>query len=314
MRKSQDHIYPEYLQDVSECCQIHRRFGKSFYMGTRILPQDQRRATCILYAFLRYPDEIVDTLWTQDEDRARSELLSWKDKWRSYYNDQEVAELNKQERSILRANKYIFEKYRIPFEYSQSFFDSMLLDTTKKTYKSYQELEQYMYGSAVVVGYMMTYIFNHNQDRFHNDNQNRQKVLKGAKALAEAFQMTNFIRDVKDDSQNRGRIYLPLEDLKRFDLKPEDIKAGFLTPKIKDLIKFEIKRTDKLYIEAQNSIDLLPKTAEKPVYLALVLYSEILRKIKKRGYNIFAERIHLSLREKLFLALQVIFKVKKYEQ
>lgn len=299
------HPYSNYREDVRFCCQIHKNFGKSFYWGTKILSPAERDATCVLYAFFRYPDEIVDTQFAGDKVSARQALLDWRYKWKRFYRGQTTT-LPVDEEKILRATKYVFDFYHIPFEYSLSFLSAMSSDAEDQVFLTYSDLEKYMYGSAVVVGYMMTYILYHNHQEFFEDDDYRQSVLEGARALGEAFQLTNFIRDIKEDLDLRGRVYLPKEDLDRFNVKVEDLNRSQITDQIRDLIRFEIDRTKGLYQKADWGIELLPNRSRSAIYLARVLYSGIAAKIEKKDFDVFSTRVRLGLMEKLWLFFRVI--------
>lgn len=307
--------YPEYASDIAVCTQIHKKYGKSFYFGTLLLSREERDATCVLYAFFRYPDEYVDTYYSDQKDIALEKLNRWKTLWQECYRNgfESVLKsvdsapvgtpLDETEKSILRAAHYIFHHYNIPFEYSEAFLAVMVQDTSKDRYETYEELEQYMYGSASVVGLMMTYVICASDTRFASDAVYRYQILEKAQALGEAFQMTNFLRDVGEDMRDRGRIYLPLEDMKKFGVSEDDIKNARITPQFIALMKFEIERTRGLYRTADMGISLLPRRAGKGIYIARVLYGKIIEKIEKARYDVFSSRAHLSFIEKIAAAV-----------
>lgn len=297
--------YREYLEDVAYCKKIHKKYGKSFYVGTLFLEKDKGAATSILYAFFRFPDEYVDTLYKDNKTMALEKLSRWRGLWKRYYEGGEI-DADHDELRILRASKWVFLNYKIPFSYSDAFLSAMEQDTWKDTYETYEELEKYMYGSASVVGLMMTYILSSGQRRFSEDDSYRSDVLDKARALGEAFQMTNFLRDVGEDMKDRGRIYLPLEDLKKFGVSEDDIRFKRNSSEFKLLMEFEIERTKKLYSEADQGIHLLQKEARLGIYIARVLYSRILTKIENAHYDVFSKRLHVPLFEKIVVAIKSI--------
>lgn len=295
--------YPEYKKDVDFCKKIHKKYGKSFYFGTFLFKQKIREATCILYAFFRYPDEYVDTYFYDQKDQARIKLISWQQAWDKTWKGTQV-DVDENEARILRAAHYVFLEYHIPYEYSQDFIKAMLQDTVSSEYETYQDLEGYMYGSAAIVGLMMTYVLCKEDPRFSQDEKYRNEILFEAKALGEAFQMTNFLRDISDDFEIRGRIYLPKEDIERFGVTKNVLISKKITPEFVELMKYEITRTNSLYKKADKGIYHLPKGARKGMRIARKLYSHILLKIEKKGYDIFRERVHVSFLEKLFIMVK----------
>lgn len=299
--------YPQYEKDIAYCREIHKKYGKSFYFGTLILSKEQSDATCALYAFFRFPDEYVDTYFKDQKDIALLKLEGWKTLWRACYEGIDF-DADEEEQMILRATKYTFDTYKIPYEYSEAFLSAMAQDTFKDRYETYQELENYMYGSAVVVGLMMVYIFYSHDDRFRKDHAYKELILDKAGALGEAFQMTNFIRDIGEDIQIRQRIYIPKEDMILFGVSEKDIQQGLISEAYINLVKFEIVRTEKLYKKADEGIAMLPSRARKGVLVARVLYSKILSKIENKGYNVFSSRIKLSRFEKIILTCKVLLK------
>jgi phytoene synthase len=302
-------MYQDYPQDLSFCKKIHKKYGKSFYAGTLFLLPEERDATFVLYAFFRFPDEYVDTYYKDQKAIALVKISEWNDAWHKCYRGEDF-QIEESEKKILRATAYIFHTFNIPFEYSQAFLQAMIQDTWKERYETYQELQEYMFGSASVVGLMMTYIFCSKDIEFFANTKYREEVLQKAKTLGEAFQMTNFLRDIGEDYAERGRIYIPQEDMQKFDVKENDIKNKKITAQFVELMKFEINRTQLLYKEADVGIGFLPKKASRGVYIARVLYSKILEKITAAQYDTLSARRGLGSLEKNYIALKtlIIFK------
>lgn len=274
--------------DIAACKKIMRKHGKSYAFATRFFPQDLQDATAILYAFFRIPDDMVDeTPGTTEEKTLR--ILSWKQEW----ND--VLLGKKTTHPVLKATHDIFIKYKIPQEYGDAFLQAMIQDLTVTKYRTYQDLEKYMYGSASVVGLIMSHVIG-----FKNE-----KTLLYAKALGEAMQLTNFIRDIKEDYEKRGRIYLPQEDLEKYKVNEEDIQSHKNNENIKRLLTYEIQRARELYRLAEQGIDELAPGGRLPVRVASRCYEAILKKIEAADYNIFAGRAHTTLLEKLIILFTV---------
>ncbi|MBP7005656.1 phytoene/squalene synthase family protein [Patescibacteria group bacterium] len=264
------------------CERIHAKHGKSYYFATRFFPREKRLATFALYAFFRIPDEIVDTD-NASKIEAHQQLIAWKEKWRQAYQQE------RSDDSVLHAAAWTFHTYKIPFAYSEAFLDAMIMDTEKATYANYQELEKYMYGSAGVVGLMMSYVIGFSDPI----------ALPYAEKLGYAMQLTNFLRDIAEDWDLRERIYMPQDDMRRFQVTSSQIREHRFDENIRELIRFEVARADVLYEEAERGIALLHKDGRFAVRVAGALYREILRKIEVQEYNIFRGRARTSFLEKV---------------
>jgi phytoene synthase len=171
----------------------------------------------------------------------------------------------------------------------------MIQDITVSRYATYAELEEYMYGSAAVVGIMMSYVIG-----FKDEG-----TLERAKALGEAMQLTNFLRDIQEDYRDRGRIYVPLEDLARFGVSEDDFREQKMSPEFIELMRFEIDRARKLYAYAEPGIAELAPSGRFAIRLASRVYAAILIKIEQAGYNVFLGRVKTTKFEKLTLLYAV---------
>jgi phytoene synthase len=227
--------------------------------------------------------------YLSDQDKEQK-LKAWSANWEKAYQQKTSDD------PALAAVSEVFHKYKIPYEYSESFLAAMLSDTKKKRYENYQELKEYMYGSAAVVGLMMSYVIGFTDKR----------ALVYAEELGYAMQLTNFLRDIKEDYHQRDRIYLPLAELKQFGLEEKDISSEKFSKNFIDFMKFQISRADAFYESAAKGVYLLNRHGHAPVKLALVLYREILRKIEDQGYNIFKKRAHTNLLEKILLIKEAV--------
>ncbi len=272
--------------DLEACRSLYRRHGKSYYFATRFFPTDQRHATYALYAFFRVPDDFVDETYKHDLVKAQEVLLNWRDEWRKAYEGFPSTE------PVLRATAWVFHHFKIPYEYSEAFLEAMLQDAKKARYENYEELRTYMYGSAVVVGLMMTHVIGFSDET----------TLSHARELGEAMQLTNFLRDIREDLEERDRIYLPLQELAAFGLTEADLKNRTCDDRFTSFLMFQIQRCDELYARSAAGIPLLDPSGRTAVAVASHLYQEILRKIEKQHYNIFIRRAQTSGWEKAWLA------------
>lgn len=274
-------------EEVLACRALTKRFGTSYFLATQFFPREIREATYALYAFFRVPDEYVDN--EKDVAVAEEKLRAWQEAWHMAYATGSSNDL------VLSATAKVFIRYKIPAKLADDFLQAMRQDLTVDRYETYADLEKYMYGSASVVGLMMTYVIGFNDDR----------ALNYAQRLGEAMQLTNFLRDIHEDWVERGRIYLPLEDLRRYSFTESSFIAGGTSPEFVDLMKFEIARARALYAEAEKGVLLLSPSGRIAVRLASRLYGEILREIEKRNYDVFAGRARTSS----FTKLKLIFSI-----
>lgn len=265
---------------------IQKKYGASYYFSTLFFPKKIREATFSLYAFVREADEIVDSNEHLSSDKKYSLLEKYQ---QSFFNTE------KSENTSIELFKVTKKEYLIPSDYISSFIDAMKQDCKKTRYTTYDELRDYMYGSATVVGYMMCHIIGY-----------KEPALIYARKLAEAMQMTNFLRDIREDYEKRDRIYIPNEDLVMHGLTEDDIKSMRINDNFKKMMVYEISRARKLYKEADEGIALLNKDGRFPVRLSSRLYEAILDEIEKSNYDIFAKRHRVSKIKKIIILLRTL--------
>lgn len=264
---------------------ITKKFGTSYYFATRFLPNDLRQATYALYSFFRIPDEIVDNSILQNQADILSELEDWESMWQKVYKDDSSVY------PVLKLTSQVFKKYNIPYQYSIDFLTAMKQDVYTNRYNTYKDLQEYMYGSASVVGLIMSYVIGFNND----------KALQYAPYLGEAMQLTNFIRDIGEDYKERSRIYLPQEDMDKYNVKERDIRDNKITADFIKLIKFEIKRARNLYRKSDKGLQYLNKRGRFAVIMASRMYEAILDKVEQNNYDVLNKRARTSKREKIYI-------------
>jgi len=280
--------FPERAAALKEARDILRHHGKSYYFSTRLFPQPLQEATCAVYAFVRLPDEIVDNS-PQD---TPAEIEAIKEKIGEFSRDwQEAYCTGQSESKVLKLAAQTWHQYKIPFEYSTSFLDAMVQDTWKTDYEDYRDLEGYMYGSAAVIGLKMSHLVG-----FEG-----QSTLEHAQALGYAMQLTNFLRDVDEDFQTRGRVYLPRDEMARFGVGREDIAARRFSDGFRELMRFQAGRAHGLYEFANRGIVGLNPEGRFAVAMASTLYRAILGKLEQQDFNPFAKRASTSLPHKIVL-------------
>ncbi len=268
---------------------IIKKYGTGYYRASFLFPKEIREATWKYYQFVRIADELVDADQVYDK---KNELDKLRNEWKKTQSSASTF-------NFLNQYKAVVDKYNIPTSYTEVFFNSMEQDLYVSTYETYADLENYMHGSAVVVGYTMSHLIGF-----------KEGALVHAKALGEAFQMTNFLRDIREDYEDRGRIYIPKEDMVRFGVTPDHIANHIQDDAWRALMKFEITRTRKLYEIGLAGIPMLDKHGRRAVYAAMLIYKEILNTIELRDYDIFSKRITVSPIRKTMILLKVLWRIK----
>jgi phytoene synthase len=263
---------------------IQRRTGRTFHVATRFLPERVRHPTYVLYAFFRVADEVVDDA----EEMAPVEQAERLESLR----EQALGE-REPEGPVLEAFHEIKVEHGIPDREIDLFVDAMKSDIDTDRYETYDDLETYMRGSASAVGAMMTEVMDPDQP---------ETALPHAVALGEAFQMTNFIRDVREDVIDLDRIYLPQETLERHGVPPEQVTDLEFSPAFADAVREELRRTERLYQKGVAGIEYLPEDCQFPVLLSAVLYADHHRLIRDCEYNVIDNEPSLSTPRKLWLA------------
>lgn len=282
-------------EGFEKCKEITRRYGTSYFFATQFFPKDVRLAIYAIYAFARIPDEIVDDPNLKDNAAAIAELEKWRDKWLS------AMQTKTSDDAVMAAIVETFYRYEIPVADGEAFLKSMFADKQKFRYQTFAELEEYMYGSAGVIGLMVTRIVGYSSE----------EAFQYALKLGYAFQLTNFLRDIKQDSDELGRIYMPEEELNQFGLTHRDIIEHKYDENFVEFMKFQIERNREIYRESQTGIPMLAWRGRLAVKIAYVLYQAILGEIEKVDYNVYKGRVRTNFKQKLRLSAGVM--LGKYE-
>jgi phytoene synthase len=233
------------------CRRAQRAHSKTYYFSTRLFPQEVRPHVHALYAFMRYADEIVDSPHDLPLDAQLSALESFEAETMAAVAGEWVPN------PVLRAFANTVLLRGIGPGLIEAFMRSMKMDTSVFRYQRYEDLAVYTYGSAAVVGLMMC--------RVVGVTDRRADVH--AETLGVAMQLTNFLRDVGEDWR-RGRVYIPLEDLERFRYDEADLEGGVVDERFVELLRFEIRRTRRLYALADEGMGYIPRGRRYPVVVA----------------------------------------------
>ncbi len=273
-----------------ECRQITRRYGTSFYFATQFFPKETRDGIYAVYAFARIPDEMVDDPDNRDRDKAIAKLETWRIEWL------QAMSAGRSDDMLMNAIVHAFQKYRIPVEDGEAFLRSMFMDEDKSEYADYSELEDYMYGSAGVIGLMVTRIVGFSSEA----------AFPFAIKLGYAFQLTNFLRDIREDYDELGRVYMPQDELNKFGLSSDDIRRHVRDERFLKFMKFQIARTKEVYREALPGIKMLNWRGRLAVRISYVLYKAILNEIERANYDVFAGRVRTTYQQKLALSVKAL--------
>ncbi|NOY62842.1 MAG: presqualene diphosphate synthase HpnD [Gammaproteobacteria bacterium] len=256
--------------------------GSSFYYSFLFLPAKQRQAIIALYAFCREVDDVVDEY--TDENLARIKLAWWREEVARTFQGEPQHPVGK---ALLEAT----DNFNLPQEYFAEIIDGMEMDLNDTRYATFKELALYCHRVAGVVGLMAAEIFGY-EDR---------RTLDYAQSLGMAFQLTNILRDVREDC-DRGRLYLPLEDLQRFNVSTEQIASYTTTDNIRALLAFEAQRAHDYYQKAFDELPACDRYRQLSGLIMAAIYKTTLQEIENDHFNVLQHRIRLTPLRKLWIA------------
>ena len=266
----------DYCQDKAA------RSGSSFYYSFMFLPAERRQAITALYAFCREVDDVVDEC--HDLSLAQTKLEWWRQEVGRVYAGTPT-------HPVGHALKDVIKGFRLPQEQLLEIIDGMAMDLSQTRYLDFKGLQLYCYRVASVVGLLAAEIFGY-QDR---------QTLKYAHDLGLAFQLTNIIRDVGEDAR-RGRIYLPIEDLQRFEVPAKDLLEARYSDAFRELMAFQAERAEKFYDQAFAQLPAIDRKAQRPGLVMAAIYRTLLREIAADGFLVLDRRTSLTPLRKVWLA------------
>jgi phytoene synthase len=256
--------------------------GSSFYYSFLFLPPERRRAITALYAFCREVDDVVDEC--SDAQLARTKLAWWR---------MEVGKLfeGNPNHPVTKALQPFIEKFQIKTEQLNEIIDGMEMDLTQTRYLDFAGLERYCYHVAGAVGLLAAGIFGYKDPR----------TLEYAKNLGTAFQLTNIIRDVGEDAR-KNRIYLPMDEMKKFEVPAADILQARYSDGFVKLMKFQAARANDFYRKAFNALPAGDRRTQRAGLIMAAIYRATLAEVERDGFKVLTQRTSLTPLRKLWLA------------
>jgi phytoene synthase len=264
------------------CRRLARRSASSFYYSFWLLPRSQRTAMYALYAYLRQTDDLGDS--TAPLDARRASLVRWRESLRrslaGRYDD-----------ALWPALADAVERFAVPPQLLFDAIDGVEMDLDQSRYQTFAELEGYCYRVASVVGLACIHIWGYRD----------AGALEPARQCGLAFQLTNILRDLKEDA-DRDRVYLPQEDLDRFGYSVEDLKRGVRDERFRSLMRFQIERAEDHYRRAAHLDEWLEPTGRRIFAAMLATYAALLAEIKRRDGDVLSTPVRLAWWRKLRIA------------
>jgi len=264
------------------CRQKAAASGSSFYYSFLFLPPDRRRAITALYAFCREVDDVVDEC--TDPQLAHAKLAWWRTEIAGLY-------AGNPQHPVTNALRPFTGQFQITAERLDEIIAGMEMDLTQTRYLDFAGLERYCYHVAGAVGLLAAGIFGYTDPR----------TLEYAKSLGTAFQLTNIIRDVGEDAR-KNRIYLPMDELKKFDVPASDILAARYSENFRELMAFQARRAESFYEKAMQSLPAADRPRQRAGLIMAAIYRATLAEIEREGYRVLTQRTSLTPLRKLWLA------------
>jgi phytoene synthase len=266
------------------CVGVARKRARNFYYSFVLLSPPQRRAICAMYAFMRYCDDLSDDMsvadragsiarWKADLDHALEGRFSGHPLWPAFH--------------------HAVARYGIPAKYFHEMIAGVSSDLEPRVLRTFDELYRYCYQVASVVGLTIIHIFGFEDPR----------ALDLAEKCGIAFQMTNILRDIREDAAI-GRVYIPSEDLQRFDVTAEQLARGDDTPGFRHLMAFEAARAESYYDASRPLVDMVDTRSRPSLWALIEIYRRLLARIKSAGYDVLSKRVRVPMSQKLWIVLR----------
>lgn len=274
------------------CQQKTAKSGSSFYYSFLFLTSEKRQAITALYTFCREADDIVDEC--TDPSIAETKLNWWREEISRLFN-------KKPDHPVTLALSDSLKSFDLHKEYFDEIIDGMQMDLHISQYQTFNDLLLYCHRAAGVVGLLATEIFGYQ----HRD------TLKFAENLGIAFQLTNIIRDIKEDAL-RGRTYLPMDELAQFNVSPDDLQLPITKDQVKQLLQLQIDRAKKYYAKAFSFLHKEDRNNQRSAIIMSAIYQTILTEIEADDFRVMEHRIKLTPLRKFWIAWKTARREKKH--
>ena len=286
---------PQLRESYELCRQLNKQHGKTYYLATLLLPPAKRPFVHALYGFARYADEIVDDLSSTLTDAEKAEYLrAWGGEFLASLSTGTTSD------PVCRAVLDTALHWNIPREHFEAFLHSMTMDLTVTQYETYEDLYEYVYGSAAVIGLQMVPIL----------EPTDPQAYQHATELGVAFQLANFIRDVGEDLE-RGRVYLPMRELEAHGVTREVLEQRVATPEVKAALREQIARVRAMEESSRAGIAMLSPQVQPCIETARILYCGIVDAVEDIDYEVFTHRATVPLRRRLRVAGRAYFTARR---
>ena len=273
------------------CRKVAKERAKNFYYSFRLLDKTQRDAMCAIYAFMRQCDDLSDNPEAKDKAQISQQIALWRMDMDNSLKGRLADNL------LWPAFCDTVHRYSIPHRFFHELIDGMLSDVEPRQIETYEELYRYCYQVASVVGMTIVHIFGFDSAR----------ALLLAEKSGVAFQLTNILRDVREDA-DMGRVYLPREDLRRFGVSAEQLRLGMENDRFRSLMKFEAGRAWACYEESEPLSGLIDPKSKRSLWALREVYKRLLLRIEKANYSVLNRRISVPKTTKVMLMLRAFLK------
>ncbi len=281
-------ISAETLAESYDYCRtVAKQRAKNFYYSFLLLEKPQRDAMCAIYAFMRYCDDLSDDPASTDKARLRLSVAEWR------LQLDRALQGEVEGHPVWPAFWDSVQRYRIPHRYFHEMIDGILSDLEPACMETFQQLYGYCYRVASVVGLTVVHIFGFRSS----------KALLLAEKCGIAFQLTNILRDVREDA-TMNRFYLPQEDLSRFGVPASQLRSGAEDEKFRALMRFEAARAQSFYQESAALMDLIEPKSRRSLWALRAIYMRLLAKIEAGNYAVLSRRISVAKPVKIAILLQ----------
>jgi len=272
-----------------EAKRITKYFAKTFFLASLFLPERKRLAAYSVYAICRISDESVDAKNSSCQAESLNEI---KTRVHTAYSNEKLND------KLLLCFRATVNRFSIPEEYFNQLIEGMRMDIVQNRYRDFKELYSYCYRAAGIVGLIMLKIFGADENKAKNF----------AVDLGIAMQLTNILRDIKEDYQ-RGRIYLPLQELDKFMVTEKDIKTQNNNTNFKALMLYQINRCREYYKGSKKGIRMIPGLRERFVAIAMrEIYAAILNEIERNKFDVFTKRARVNIFKKIIIIFNILIR------